>query len=96
MKAAIKSFLYGLWLLCASCGIVFFALIAYVALTNVNQCDNNWGAIGVFIIGIASIAMWVFLTGCFGQVLVEGIYYKDRYEKIRKEQSNSNEVQSIS
>ena len=96
MKDALKAFLYGLWLLCSSGGIVFFALCAYAALTYVNQCGNNWGAVGMFIIGIASIAMGVFLTGCLGQVLVEGLYYKDRYEKIRKEKDNSNEVQSIS
>lgn len=92
MKDALKAFLYGLWLLCASCGVMFFAVIAYVALTNVNQCDNNWGAIGVFSIGVASIAMWTLLTGCLGQILVDGKYYKDRYEEIRKEQNNSNEV----
>lgn len=92
MKDACKAFLYGLWLLCASCGIVFFALSAYIALTNVNQCDNNWSAVGVFIIGIASIALGVFLTGCFGQILVDGRHYKDEYEKIMKEQNDSNEI----
>ena len=92
MKDACKAFLYGLWMICAACGIVLLALVTYAAFASIHQCDSSWGSVGLFIGGVLSFVLWAFTTGCFGNILLDNEYYQKRIDELREEHNNHDEV----